>query len=412
MTDETNNKKKKFMLKSDNNSKNTSMFRPILVSCSITFVVTLLFSFQVFSQTFRYAKETADKYARAEEISQFVNENFYKEVDEEKLMNSMLTGYVSGLDDKYSRYQTPEEYENTKQTDKGMMTGIGVTVEKTEDGYMKVTDITTISPAKRMGVLIGDIITAVDGHDVKETGYNESISLIKEGDLGVDVVLTIKRGDETLDLPVTRKQIEVQTVKWEVLEGNLGYIRIEHFRSNTFAQFETALKELDEQNVKGYIFDLRDDGGGLVNAMSDCLDPLLPEGDIAIATYRDGHTEVICKSDANETNLPMVAIMNGNTASSSELFIASLRDFKGIKTIGTKSFGKAIMQTTSPLKTGGAITVTVAEIKTTKSESYHGIGLYPDYEVELDEGVDINDKEHTGDNQLQKAVEVLKTEIN
>ena len=262
MTDETNNKKKKFMLKSDNDSKNTSMFRPIFVSCSITFVVTLLFSFQVFSQTFRYAKETADKYARAEEISQFVNENFYKEVDEEKLMNSMLTGYVSGLDDKYSRYQTPEEYENTKQTDKGMMTGIGVTVEKTEDGYMKVTDITTISPAKRMGVLIGDIITAVDGHDVKETGYNESIALIKEGDLGVDVVLTIKRGDETLDLPVTRKQIEVQTVKWEVLEGNLGYIRIEHFRSNTFAQFETALKELNEQNVKGYIFDLRDDGGG------------------------------------------------------------------------------------------------------------------------------------------------------
>ena len=155
-----------------------------------------------------------------------------------------------------------------------------------------------------------------------------------------------------------------------MLDGQIGYIRISSFKGNTPEQFQAIYDRLVQDGAKALIFDLRDDGGGLVSALEKILDPLLPEGEIAIATYRDGTTKTLVESDATECSLPMTVIVNGNTASAAELFTASLRDFGKASVVGTQTFGKGIMQVTQSMPSGGALTLTVATYQTTKGECY------------------------------------------
>lgn len=381
----------------------------IAITAAITFILTSSFSLQTFNEKVKDVKEKADKYERLDELDTFVRDNFYSEIDETGLMNSIMKGYIAGLDDPYAKYMTPEEYKEALASESGTLTGIGITVEKDESGYIKITEIMADSPAKEFELKEGDIIVAVEGQDVLDLGYVDAIKVIKDGEEGTDVKLTIRRNGTDKEYKFTRKSFQVITAEGKMLDGNIGYISISKFNNTTPTQFKEALDELKSQNAKGIIFDVRNNPGGLVSSVEQCLDPLLPEGDIAIATYHDGHTEVICYSDAEETDLPFVVLVNGNTASSGELFSAALRDFKDAELVGVKTFGKGIMQTTSALDGGGAVTVTTATYQTTKSDCYNGIGLYPDYEIALpsDTGVSVQDGAVEEDTQLQKAQELL-----
>lgn len=382
-------------------TKNTIAGRRTAAAVVCTGLLTFSLTYSVMKMQFYKNFKEYKLLAEAENI---VNKNFfYESPDKEKLIDSAVGGYISGLDDKYSRYQSITETEERNDNHAGLRVGIGVTVTLTEEGYIEVVEVSSNSPASKAGIMQGDIITALDGNDVKETGYNESVNYIKNGEADTVIVITVDRNGEKKDISVTREKIEIITASSEMIEGNLGHITITQFNDKTPAQVKECFDSCISDGAAGIIFDVRNNGGGLVTAVEGCLDPLLPEGDIAVAVYSDGKEEVIVKSDAEETDIPMVVLINENSASGAELFAASLRDFRGAELIGKTSYGKGIMQDTFNLSNGSTVVLTVAEYKTTKSECYHGVGLVPDVEADMGDN---------GDAQLDKAVETIKKKIN
>ncbi len=348
--------------------------------CALTFTGTVLFMQH-------RLRKTEEKYQRLASLDEYIQSNYYTDYDRDILTDSMLKGYVAGLGDRYSTYLTPEEYSDLMTKEAGKTIGIGVTVIQNDDGYPKIIEVQENSPAQRAGLHPKDIIIAVDGEDVLSVGYAESIERIR-GEEGTTVRLTVRQDGEEKEFSIVREAFDVITVQYEMLDNHIGYIHIASFRENTASQFQDALDDLLSQEADALIFDVRDNGGGLLAALEKMLDPLLPEGDIATAAYQGGRTEVIVKSDAQELDLPMAVLVNENSASAAELFSASLRDFKQVKLVGTQTFGKGIMQVTTRMSDGGGLTLTVATYQTTKSECYHGIGLAPDIVVEQDENSD------------------------
>lgn len=347
------------------------------------------------------------EYGELAQLKDTVESKYYTDVDEESAMQGAMKGYVAGLNDPYSQYMTDKEYGEFQTNETGQTVGIGVTVTPTEEGYLLINSVTEESPAEVAGLQPEDEIIAVNGEDVVKLGYSAAVDAVR-GEEDTSVTLTIQRDDTTLDCEVTRKSMEVTTAQGQMLDGKIGYIRISAFKQNTPEQFQAVYEQLVNEGAGGLIFDLRDNGGGLVNCLEKILDPLLPEGEIAIATYRDGHTQTLVQSDAEECDLPMVVLVNENTASAAELFTASLQDFgKGIA-VGTTTFGKGVMQVTQPMPSGGALTLTVATYQTTKGECYHGVGIMPDVTVEAGEKpVDYDAPDAASDPQLAKAMELV-----
>ena len=346
-------------------------------------------------------------------LEQAVGDNYYESVDDSKLMDGALKGYISALDDPYSGYLTNEEYHQWQSNEAGVSVGIGVTVTLTEDeSGLQIVSVENPSPAKLAGLQADDVITAVDGETVADLGYQEAVSHVR-GEANTSVELTIQRGKTELKKTVQRQEMQVTSAYGTMLENKIGYIRIASFKENTVEQFQNALNQLLKQGAKGLVFDVREDGGGLVAALEKIVDPLLPAGDIATATYQDGTTKVLVHSDANELNLPMMVLVNGNTASAAELFTASLKDFGKAEVIGERTFGKGIMQNTFELPDGGAVTLTVATYQTTKGECYHGVGITPDVIMEEDyEKVDFDHPNPEQDAQLKQAMELLQSKIS
>ncbi len=341
------------------------------------------------------------------EIQNYIDENYYEDVDDNKLFDYALKGMVSGLGDDYAAYMTPEEYEQSKINVSGSLIGIGITITQNEDKSVEIVEIAENSPASESDIKVGDKLIKVNGVDIANVEYNNIVNMVR-GQEGTDVTITLDRNGKEIEQTLTRKKIDSVTVKYKMLENNIAYIKISGFKETTVQQYEDALNQALSENAKGIIFDLRNNGGGLLTSCSACLDPLLPEGDVATAEYKNGKTEVICKSDSNEIDLPMVCLVNENTASAAELFSSALRDFDKAELVGKNTFGKGIMQNTISLKNGGGLKITVAKYKTAKSECYHKVGLAPDYDVDLAEGTDITDPDPQKDAQLKKALEILK----
>ena len=370
----------------------------IAVSMAVTFILTSFFSLQSFNRKVVDVNEKSKKYTSLQVLDSYVRENYFGDIDENTLSDGIMKGYVSGVGDKYSRYLTAAEYLTEKNENSGELVGLGLTLAEDASGYMRISEILEDSPAFDSGLMTGDIITAIDGLDVKEAGFSEGMDAMR-GTEGSPITLTVRRDGKSDDYTFVRRSIEVKTVKAEMLGSQIGYIKITGFKQNTPDQFISALERLTANGATSLIFDLRDNSGGLVPALQECIDPLLPEGIIATAEYKDGHTETIVYSDDSELDLPMVTIVNENTASAAELFAAALRDFGKAPMVGSQTYGKGVLQETNEMENGGAVILTVAEYKTANSDCYDGIGLTPDYQVENeDENVDA---------QYNKAVEIL-----
>lgn len=377
------------------------------MAAAITFIVTLFFSLQHFNSQVQAVKEKAAKYERLEVLDTYVRENYYRvleDEDEQSLMNGILKGYVAGLGDPYSGYYTPEEYQSLQQKESGVTVGIGVTAQPDEDERIEVVEVQENSPAEKAGIAVGDRIIRVGEEAVEELGYSEAVDKIR-GEEGTQVVLTILHEGREIRKTITRQKFDVVTVRSQMLDNNIGYISIDGFRENTADQFQDALETLSANGAKALIFDVRNNGGGVLDALQKMLDPLLPEGVIATANYQDGTEKTIVYSDASELDMPMMVLVNGYTASAAELFSASLRDFGKAKLVGTQTFGKGIMQTTVSMTDGGGLSLTTATYKTTVSECYHGIGLTPDIVIEAEETDVFGDPET--DAQLAAAIEAL-----
>jgi len=371
----------------------------IAISVAVTFILTSFFSLQSFNSKVVDVNEKSKKYSSLQLMDTYVRDNFYGEINEGDLSDGILKGYISGLDDQYSRYLTADEYLSEQSDDSGELVGLGLTLAQDESGYIRISEILTDSPAAETGLVQGDLIIRIDGLDVIDTGFEESVEAMR-GTEGSSITLTIRRDGIDTDYTFTRRAINVVSVTGEMLGGYIGYIKITGFKKNTPEQFIETLERLTTNGAKYLLFDVRDNPGGLVSALEECLDPLLPEGVVATAEYKDGHSETIACSDASELDLPMAVLVNEKTASAAELFAGALKDFGKASIVGMQTFGKGVMQATTPFEGGGAIVLTVAEYKTPFSPCYNGVGITPDYRVENEEA-DI-------DAQYSKAIEVLK----
>jgi carboxyl-terminal processing protease len=394
--------KKKFTLIT---SKAEVVSSVLLVVCGvlITIAVLNIYLGVAYGRTMFSLAKTLKEFKPFIQAESFVSSSFYTDYDTDTLVDSALQGYVSGLDDKYSRYESPTEFNQSQIKDAGQSIGIGITVMLRDDGYMDIKEVNADTPAEKAGLKADDIIKSIDGNDVAETGYEDSVALIKDGDDNTSVELEVLRDGETLNITVTRTVMDVDTAVGEMLDGNIGYIQITHFYTNTPDQFNAVYQDLLSQGAKAFIFDLRNNTGGYTTSVEGCLNDLVPQGDIAEATYKNGSTRTIIKSTSEDTiTVPSVIITNGMTASAGEIFSSAMRELAGSILVGENTYGKGVMQVTQPLSNGGAVVLTVATYNIIGKECYHGVGLAPDYEVTLTE-------DDTEDTQFNKAVEVINS---
>lgn len=374
------------------------------------------------SQAGEFDETSEETKKKTKQIEKIIDKYFYFEEDSEKREESYYDGIMRGLDDPYSVYYTPEEYEKLKEDDSGSFEGIGATLSKDMDkGTVYVVRPLPNTPAERAGLLPDDIIVKVD--DLELTTDMELDTVVKHvrGEKGTDVVLTIYREGEPdfLEITITRDTIENTTVISEMLDNNIGYIQIEQFIENTNDLFFAAVDDLQNQGAKGLIIDLRNNPGGLVKQTTEMVDYIVKDdakvdngldAGVMLET-RDKDGKVMesyeCK-DGHSVDLPIVILVNGNSASSSEIFTGCLKDYGIAKVVGTKSYGKGIVQSIIPLSDGSAVKITIAKYFLPSGENIHEEGIEPDVEEELDESqlrkVTIP---HEDDNQLQKAIEVL-----
>lgn len=383
----------------------------VLIAVLITTVLTAGLVLCLVPNPIKGYLTDADSLSKYLELETRIKQSFVDEVDEETLADGVALGLIYSLDDPYSAYFDAEEYNQKLDDNEGLNAGIGVTVVSHPDnGYIYVVNLSTGSPADLAGIKPGDLITEVDGKDVTELGFSTAVANIR-GKIDTDCVLTVKRGDETLSLTATRGKYVTTSVFSHMID-TLCYIQITEFNAATVPQFEAAIDDAIDKKATGLVFDLRGNGGGTLDSVDKILDTLLPEGEVVSATYKNGKKKVLFSSDKNEIDLPMMVLCDKNTASAAELFAASIRDFEKGKLIGTKTYGKGIMQETFALSDGSAVRLTVAYFNPPSGINFHKIGLSPDFEVELTEEEQkyyylLDDQ---ADPVIKKAVEILTSE--
>ena len=373
------------------------------LTAAVTFILTLSYSRAQFNSKVREVDRLAEKYQRLEELDRIVEQEYYTEVPQEDVLEGMLAGYVSGLGDRYSAYRSAEEYTDYQESNQGVYTGIGITVKRVPDAPAEITAVTPGGTADSSGIRAGDQLVAVNGVSAA-SHYEEAIREIS-GEIGKFVTVTVLRAETGTErnYNIQLAQIEEQTVEYSMKDHRIGYIRITKFRSVTVSQFENALQDLVSRGAEGIVFDVRDNGGGVLSALEAMVDPILPEGELAFAYNKDGSSETIIRSDAKSMELPFAVLVNGSSASASELFACLMRDYAGAFLVGEKTFGKGIMQTTFNLSEGG-VTLTTATYATGKTPCYHGVGLEPDI-------LSVPDPDSEEDTQLQDALDALYSNI-
>lgn len=340
-----------------------------------------------------------EKYGKLAELEQYIQEKYYVPVDETELMKGMYKGLFWGIGDPYSAYLSEEEYNNIMISTTGEYQGIGVTIAPDTSGLINVVSPIDGSPADTAGIKTGDKIISVGGTVYDGSTIDQAVAAMR-GKPGTKVDLVILRGNKELEFNITRANIVMKSVRSEVLDGNIGYIRISSFEEKTADDFKQQLRDMELKQVKGLVIDLRDNGGGLVDTSIDVADLLLDEGIVTYTEDRKGNKDYY-KSESGKTPLPYVVLINGGTASASEIITAAIKDHKAGQIVGTNSYGKGIIQSIEKLSNGDAVKLTIMQYFSPDGNVIHKIGIKPDVEVEAP-------AEGEADIQLEKAVELLQ----
>ena len=346
-------------------------------------------------------------------IEAVINNYFVGDMNRTKMQEGIYKGFVAGVGDVYTSYYTPEEYASFKEKSSGVYAGIGIqmTIDPA-DNTILITEVFEGSPAEKAGILAQDKI--IKAGDTTVTGDDfELIPKIVKGEPNTQVNLTIYRPSENkvYDLRITRQNVSYPSVTYKMMDDRLTYIKISQFEETTYEQFKKALVYAKDQKAKGLILDLRNNPGGLLHVTEKIADELLPK--VLIVSTRDKNGAVDeAYSDENYIDLPITVIVNGQSASASEVLSGALKDHKRAKLVGETTFGKGVVQSIVPLTDGSALKLTTAKYFTPSGICIQGIGIDPDYKVvlpldQLTRGR-LDDKEDT---QLQKAIEILKKDI-
>lgn len=354
-----------------------------------------------------------EKYAKQESVMQIAQRDFLYEADEEKMLEGALEGTLKALGDPYTQFLTKEKFADLMQDTEGSYEGIGVYITASDDNKIMVVSPIEDTPAEKAGIKTGDKIIRINGTEYTAEQMNEAVSIMK-GEPGTSVTLTIQREKEDgskniSDIIVNREKITIKTVKPYMMNDGIGYIRITTFNMETQGEFETSYQDLKNQGMKSLVIDLRYNPGGIIESTVGITDLFLGEGIVTYTKTKAGEVDYY-KSDANKDDIPIVLLINEGSASASEIMAGAMKDTERATLIGTKTFGKGIVQKVQRFGTDGeGIKMTVSEYFTPNGINIHGVGIEPDIEIVLPEdAVGYGYEYYDTDNQLQKAVEVLK----
>ena len=346
---------------------------------------------------------------KVSELKELIDQNYMGDVDEKQLEEGIYKGFISGLDDPYSVYYDEEETKSLYETTEGEYQGIGAVLSQNMNtGIITLVQVYDDSPAMKAGLKDNDILYKVNGEEVTGVELTEVVSHIK-GEKGTTVEMTVLRGadNEEVTVTATRDTVEAQTVKYRMMDGQIGYVSVSEFDSVTYDQYQKALKDLEGQGMKGLVVDLRNNPGGNLNTVCDMLDLMLPKGLIVYTEDKDGNRQEASSDDENQFTLPLAVLVNGNSASASEIYAGAIQDYGIGDIVGTQTYGKGVVQQIFDLKDDTCVKLTIAKYFTPKGRSINGKGITPDVEVEYE--ADENNPE--ADNQLDKAVETIKNKL-
>ncbi|MCI8482119.1 MAG: S41 family peptidase [Clostridia bacterium] len=385
----------------------------IVIVATITFIATTLLMYKFVGGNVRYVTLSGNDGGISNTLASYrkiIDQKFLGNIDEDKIMQETIRGYIKGLDDPYTEYMTKEEMQEFTSNVMGNFTGIGIYLTKdTEKNVVVCISPIKDTPAYKAGILPGDIILKID--DVSYTGeqLTEASNKIR-GEIGTTVKLEVLRDNKTLTFEVIRENIKINHVEAKVLENQIGYIEFNSFDEGCSKEFKEKLEELKSQNITSLIIDIRNNGGGLVEEALDIADYILDKDATMLITVDKKQNEEITKSKEDPIiNIPIILLMNKSSASASEILAGALKDNGKASIVGEKSYGKGVIQELLTLTDGSGLKITTNEYYTPKRNKINKVGITPDVEVTLDEALkgklEIEEKEDT---QLQKAVELLR----
>ena len=348
---------------------------------------------------------------KAKYIEETVKESYTGDIDDEQMEEYMYKGMMASLGDPYSAYYTSEEYEELTTETTGSYEGIGVVMQQdVNTGEVKVVRCYEGAPGEKAGLLPEDVLVEVNGESVSGMELSEVVDKVKSSQDQVAHLTIAREGEsEYLEIDVHLEEVNIPVVQSEMLEDNIGYIALYEFTEQTEPQYMEAFEALKDQGMERLIIDVRNNPGGLLTSVCDILEDILPEGLIVYTEDKNGEREEYTCDGENELDIPLAVLVNGNSASASEIFAGAIQDYSKGTIVGITTFGKGIVQSLIPFNDGSAIKTTTAKYYTPSGKCIHGTGIQPDVEVELSEGLEQETSiSHEEDNQLQKAIEVVK----
>ena len=343
-------------------------------------------------------------------LQNIIDRYFLFDEDMTKVEDGIYAGMMNGLGDPYTVYYTKEEYKALNEDTEGKYSGIGAVVSQNPNTkIITIVKIFDNSPANDAGLQVGDIIYKIDGEEVAGKDMDILVKTKIRGEEGTSFKMTVLRGDDRkeVELDLIRRSIEVETVAGKMLDNNIGYIAVSQFDAVTSEQFKSNIESLQSQGMTKLIVDLRGNPGGLLDQVVDMLDYILPDGLVLYTEDKYGKREEYYSDGSHELKIPMVVLVNENSASASEVFTATFRDFEWGTVVGKTTFGKGIVQNVLPLGDGTAVKITTQHYYPPSGYDLHKVGIKPDLEVDLNEGAKIGTD---SDNQLSAAIDILKNE--
>lgn len=388
----------------------------VLLVAFITFILTTIGMYKYFTGT-GFGKSLVSSSNANNEIAnelnkyrKIIDKYYLGDVDEEKLKEGAIKGYIEGLGDKYSEYISKEDMEDYMADTTGNFVGIGIyMVQDTKSNKIMVLSPIKGGPAEKAGIQPGDYIISVD--DVDYAGDQMSVAANKiKGEAGTTVKIKILRDSETKEYELKREKITVNPVEGKVLDNNIGYLEFSSFDDGTAEEFKNKYEELQKQGIASLIIDLRNNGGGIVKEALEIADYILNKDDVILYEVDKNDKETVEKSTNDPIiNMPIVVLTNGNTASSSEILAGALKDHGKATIIGEKTYGKGVIQQLLTLPDGSGLKITSEEYLTPNKTKINGIGIEPDEQISLPDTVkNVLNVEEKDDTQLQKAIETLK----
>lgn len=352
--------------------------------------------------------------AKIDIIQSYLDKYYVDDLNEEQVEEMLYAGMMAGVGDRYTYYLTKENLKQYMDNSNGNFDGVGIEVYSTQDGEVIVSSVMAGQPAEIAGMKAGDVIIGVDGEDMRGSMLSDVAAKIR-GREGTEVTIKVLRRSigETLEFTMERAKVVLESVSSRMMDEKIGYISISGFKENTYTQFKEALDELQKEGMKGMILDLRDNPGGLVRSVYEIGEELLPEGTMVYTLDKNENRNDL-KCDGEYLDIPLVVLVNANSASASEIFAGAVKDTDRGTLIGTQTFGKGLVQRLFTLPDGSGLNITIQKYYTPKGTSIHGVGIEPDEVVALPaeyQNTALKDIPERADTQLQKAIEVLRDEI-